>query len=142
MLKSGDPAPDLSSIPRTDPSRPLVLFFFPKAFTPVCTAQACAFRDAGASLSSVADVVGVSSDPPAVQARFAEENRLGYPLVSDEGGRLARAFGTGWLGGLIPVPGRCTFVVRDGVVDGAFRSELGSEAHATFARGVLSGSPT
>lgn len=137
MLKSGDPAPDLSGIPRTDPSRPLVLFFFPKAFTPVCTAQACAFRDAGASLLEVADVVGVSSDPPETQARFASENRLTYPLVSDEGGRLARAFRTGWLGGLIPLPGRCTFVVREGIVVGAFRSELGSEAHAKFARETL-----
>lgn len=137
MLKVGDDVPSLEGLPIT-PGRPAVLFFFPKADTPVCTAEACAFRDNAASLQRQADVIGLSRDDEATLAKFAEKHDLGYPLVSDSGGRWAKAFGVAALGGLLPFTWRATFVVRDGKVVGAYRNDLAAEAHVRAAREALS----
>lgn len=64
--------------------RKVVVFFFPAAMTPGCTTQACDFRD---RLEPLGDngfqVVGISPDPQAKLARFAAEQQLTYPLLSD-----------------------------------------------------------
>src|SRR5271154_1661365 len=60
---------------------PLVLYFYPKDQTPGCTAEACSFRDAYAAFTDVgAQVLGVSSDDVDSHARFAQRNRLPFPL--------------------------------------------------------------
>jgi peroxiredoxin Q/BCP len=87
----------------------LVLFFYPKDNTPVCTREACAFRDSyEAFVAAGAEVVGVSSDSAATHARFAEKHRLPFPIVADTDRRLRRLFGV--VNPLGVIPGRVAHV--------------------------------
>lgn len=62
----------------------VVLAFFPGAFTGVCTAEMCAFRDELASFNSMgATVLGISVDSPYANGVFAETNELNFPVLSD-----------------------------------------------------------
>jgi peroxiredoxin Q/BCP len=86
---------------------PVVLFFYPAASTPVCTAQACHFRDLAAEFAELGAVrVGISTDSVAKQGNFASRQGFDYPLLSDADGSVAAAFGVkrGLLGALAPTP--------------------------------------
>lgn len=64
--------------------RKVILYFYPEAMTPGCTTQACDFRDSLNSLKSAGySVVGVSRDKPEKLAKFAHEDNLNFPLLSD-----------------------------------------------------------
>ncbi|RUQ21943.1 peroxiredoxin [Kocuria sp. HSID16901] len=101
----------------------VVVYFFPRAFTPGCTSEACDFRDNLAALTGQGyDVYGVSGDSPQELARFAEEYNLPYTLLSDPGHDAARTWGA-WgertINGETSVgPLRSTFVVNS---DGTLR---------------------
>ena len=74
--------------------KPLLVYFYPKAGTPGCTKEACAFRDAWLKYESAGvQVVGVSHDTVADQAAFAKEHGLKFPLISDNEGHWGKAFG-------------------------------------------------
>jgi len=107
--------------------RPVVLYFYPKDSTPGCTKEACAFRDGYAVFQKLgAEILGVSLDSQASHARFAGKYSLPFPLLSDEDGRVSRAygaygrkmtFGVKYLG-----IERSTFVIdRDGRLAAVFR---------------------
>ena len=119
---------------------PVALFFYPAAMTPVCTKEACHFRDLAAEFAALgASRVGISTDTVDKQARFADTQRFDYPLLSDADGAVARRFGVkrGLLGKLMPVK-RTTFVIdTDRTVLEVFSSELNMEAHADKALTVL-----
>jgi peroxiredoxin len=95
MVDVGDRAPqftapaatgDVESITLSDAlaDGPVVLAFFPGAFTSVCTAEMCAFRDRLQSFQAVdTTVFGVSADSPFALDEFREQNDLSFPLVSD-----------------------------------------------------------
>lgn len=68
-----------------------VLYFYPKDNTPGCTVEACDFRDAMPGMG--ADVVGVSADDLASHADFAADHSLPFPLLSDPGNDVAKAYG-------------------------------------------------
>ncbi len=71
----------------------LLLYFYPRDFTPGCTRQACALREIWPELQAAgAAVLGVSLDPPARHARFRARHRLPFPLLSDDG-TVAAAYG-------------------------------------------------
>jgi len=71
-----------------------ILYFYPAAFTPGCTTEACDFRDNLASLSGAGyRVVGISKDDVETLARFAEEDRLDFPLLSDPDHAVAKSYG-------------------------------------------------
>lgn len=72
--------------------RKVLVYFYPKADTPGCTAQACGLRDV---LGDIGDtgVIGISPDPPARQAKFDQKYGLGFPLLSDEDHSVAEAYG-------------------------------------------------
>lgn len=91
--------------------KPLVLFFYPKDFTPGCTAEACAFRDSYEDFTDAgALVVGISSDSEASHRKFANRHRLPFILLSDPNREVRRKFGVkNRLLNLLP--GRETFVV-------------------------------
>ena len=73
---------------------PVVLFFFPMASSPICTAQACHFRDLNSEFAKVgAQRVGISTDPVGKQAHFADQRSFDYPLLSDEDGVVSELFG-------------------------------------------------
>ncbi len=74
--------------------RRLIVFFYPAAMTPGCTAEACDFRDRYQELLEAGyELVGISPDPPARNARFREQEGLTFPLLSDESHEVAEAFG-------------------------------------------------
>jgi len=98
----GDSAPDFS-LPADDggtaslkalKGKAVVLYFYPKDDTPGCTAEACAFRDALPDFSKVkAAILGISRDPVASHAKFKTKFHLPFPLVSDEDGKVCKAYG-------------------------------------------------
>ncbi|MBO0711415.1 MAG: thioredoxin-dependent thiol peroxidase [Acetobacteraceae bacterium] len=75
--------------------KPFVLYFYPKADTPGCTREACAFQEALPQLAHIGiDVIGVSRDPMQPIEKFAEKYGLTFPLASDESGAVSTAYGT------------------------------------------------
>ena len=116
---------------------PAVVFFYPKDGTPVCTAEACAFRDAYETFTAAgAKVVGISSDDAERHAQFAAKYHLPFPLLWDEGGKTRAAWGVPKTLGVLP--GRATYVVdRAGVVRHVFVSQLDSQRHVDEALGVV-----
>lgn len=71
-----------------------LVFFYPKAETPGCIAQACSLRDAFEELSDAGvEIVGVSADKVETQRKFRENRRLPFRLVSDREKRVMKAFG-------------------------------------------------
>ena len=102
MLQIGDPAPDFELL--SDENQPIrlsdlrgrrvVLFFFPRADTPGCTAQACGFRDRMPVIETGnATVLGLSPDLPAALAKWRVKEKLPYNLLSDPDHVVADAFG-------------------------------------------------
>jgi peroxiredoxin Q/BCP len=119
---------------------PVVLFFYPMAMSGGCTREACHFRDLAAEFAAAgAQPVGISSDGVAAQERFASTHSLGYPLLSDEGNRIAKALGAyrRFLPGGLHTR-RVTFVIdRDRTLLGEVSSEVQFDRHADEALGIL-----
>ena len=123
-LTPGDTAPPLALPDSSGTVRSLadfapsttVVYFYPKAFTPGCTTQACDFRDNLASLQSAGyTVIGISPDTVETLAEFATAEALSYPLLSDVDSVAARAWGA-WgakvvNGQQLVGPLRCTFII-------------------------------
>lgn len=141
-LKVGDPAPvftattsDGKQISLTDyyGKRGIVLFFYPKDGTSVCTKEACAFRDSYEKfIEAGVEVIGVSSDSDASHRAFADQNRLSFPLISDADGALRKRFAVPSTFGLIP--GRVTYVIdKDGIVRLIFSALMASDEHVKQA---------
>jgi peroxiredoxin Q/BCP len=140
-LKLGDRAPDFD-VTSSDGKRlrledyrgqkQLVLYFYPRDDTPVCTAEACGFRDMYADLVSAdTEVIGVSVDDDASHRDFAAKHRVPFPLVADPERRLAEAYGaTGGLANLRGVAKRITYVIaKDGTIAGTFDSAIFAKQH-------------
>jgi thioredoxin-dependent peroxiredoxin len=164
---AGDKAPDFTLYDHTGRPRtlsalladgPVVLFFFPIASSPICTAQACHFRDLSSEFAGVgAQRVGISTDSVDRQARFSRQRSFDYPLLSDSDGVVSELFGVrrgrlaklresvaapkparrgrharrrGLLGRLMPVR-RSTFVIDvDRTVLKVVSNELRASTHA------------
>ena len=100
---AGEKAPDFTLYDHTGWPRtlsaflsegPVVLFFFPIASSPICTAQACHFRDLSREFATVgAQRVGISTDTVDKQAHFAQQRSFDYPLLSDADGVVSELFG-------------------------------------------------
>ncbi len=101
-LSEGDPAPDFR-MPATAgrtvalndyKGRPFVLYFYPKADTPGCTKEACAFQESMPHLEQIGlDVIGVSPDKIAPIEKFATKYGLTFPLASDVDHAVAERYG-------------------------------------------------
>ncbi len=92
----------------------VLVYFYPKADTPGCTAQACSLRDGYADLlTDGVHVIGVSHDSPAAQKIFKEKYRLPFTLISDQDGHVAKAFEVPTMLGFTK---RQAFLIRDGKV--------------------------
>ena len=102
-VTDGDMAPDFD-MPATGgrtvslasmAGKPFVLYFYPKADTPGCTKEACAFQEALPQLGKIGlDVIGVSPDKMKPIEKFAEKFSLTFPLASDESKTVAERYGT------------------------------------------------
>lgn len=72
----------------------VVLYFYPKDMTPGCTTEACSFRDNLDALRALgAEVVGVSADSSDSHRRFIAKQSLNFPLLSDPGNTVTKAYG-------------------------------------------------
>ena len=129
-IAEGSLAPDFSLADKDGKSHSLsdyrgskvILYFYPAASTPGCTTQACDFRDNMGSLQAAGYVVlGVSKDKlPALQ-KFAQNENLSFPLLSDEDLSVHHAYGTygekSMYGKTVMGVIRSTFVIdEDGIV--------------------------
>jgi thioredoxin-dependent peroxiredoxin len=100
VLNAGEKAPafallDQSATPvklADFKGRKVLIYFYPRADTPGCTAQACGLRDVLGDIGDTA-VLGISPDTPAKQAKFDLKYGLGFPLLSDEDHQVAEAYG-------------------------------------------------
>ncbi|MBQ0826980.1 peroxiredoxin [Streptomyces tagetis] len=134
--------PDETGTPRrlTDllADGPVVLFFYPAALTPGCTAEACHFRDLAAEFAALgARAVGISGDTVARQHEFAGRHGLGMPLLSDPDGTVRGRFGVARGFALAPTR-RITYVIApDRTVLEVVRSELRMSVHADRALDAL-----
>ena len=146
-MNQGDLAPDFELPDETGTPRklsdflsdgPVVLFFYPAAMTMGCTAECRHFRDLAADFRGVgAQRVGISRDAIAKQRKFSDQNAFDFPLLSDEEGTVARAFGVRRAFGISPTK-RTTFVIgRDRRVLRIIRSELNMRVHADRALEAL-----
>jgi peroxiredoxin Q/BCP len=102
VTTEGDKVPDFSLkaddgttvTPASLAGKKVVLFFYPKDDTPGCTKEACGFRDALPQFGKIdAVVLGVSPDSLESHRKFKQKYQLPFRLLSDEGHRLADAFG-------------------------------------------------
>lgn len=91
--------------------KPVVIYFYPKNFTPGCTKEACSFRDSYEDFKEIgAEVVGISNDSEKSHAKFSAKYNLPFILLADANGKVRKKFGIKKsLLGL--VPGRETFVI-------------------------------
>lgn len=132
MLKVGDRAPDFSAVATTGETidtralrgKKLVVYFFPKAFTPGCTRESTRFRDAYDDIAKLdGQVIGVSVDDHKTQCDFAKSLRVTFPMIGDKDKRISKSFGVLWP--LIGFDRRVTFIIdRDGVVAGVLTHEF------------------
>jgi peroxiredoxin Q/BCP len=124
--------------------RRLIMFFYPAAMTPGCTKESCDFRDSyGEFADGGFEIVGVSPDPPARNAKFKVKEGLNFDLLSDDDKALATSLGA-WgektlygkkMEGLI----RSTFVLGpDGTVEKAYRNVKATGHVARLKEDLLS----
>ncbi len=115
--------------------RTVVLYFYPKAGTEGCTAEACSFRDHWDAFEAAgAQVLGVSMDPVADNEAFAEAEGLPFPVLSDPSGEVPKAYDSFATveheGQLLEIAARNTFLIGpDGTVERVYE-DVSPEAHA------------
>jgi thioredoxin-dependent peroxiredoxin len=117
--------------------RCVVLYFYPRDNTAICTAQACEFRDRYADFSAAdAVVIGISGNSLESHRQFAAAHTLPFHLLSDADGSLRALYGIAnrlWL-----IPQRATFVIdKQGIIRMVFVSLWQGPAHAQHALEVL-----
>ncbi len=156
MLRIGDRAPAFSAKDQDGnpissaellARGPLVVYFYPRDFTPGCTREACFFRDAFEELAGLgASIVGISSDDAESHRRFAAQYRLPFSLLSDPDRALAKQFGVMRAISLLGAR-RVTFVIAPdggGTVRLVCHDELSMSHHVEAVRALLGqlGAPT
>ncbi len=146
MLKVGDIAPDFAladqhgkmvRLSEIKGSRYSVIFFYPKDHSPGCSAQSCSFRDNYGDIRAIgAQVIGISADSSSSHQKFAENNNLPYPLLSDPQGVARKIFGVPKTLGILP--GRATFIIdANNKICFAFSSQLQIQRHVDDALATL-----
>ena len=144
-VQVGDLAPDFTLLNQS--SRPIslgdflgkkhiVLYFYPKDNTSLCTDEACAFRDSYEVFKDAeAEVIGVSSDSVESHRHFAKDYQLPFILLSDVDGAIRKRYGVPTAFGL---PGRVTYIIdRQGIVRRIFFSQFTSKRHVDEALETL-----
>ncbi|MFA8300516.1 MAG: peroxiredoxin [Hyphomicrobiales bacterium] len=116
----------------------IVLYFYPKDFTPGCTIEAKGFRDSYEVFKEAgAEVIGISADSIESHENFCQKNQLPYILLSDPGNKVRNSFGIpkGLLG---LIPGRVTYVIdKEGIVKFIFKSQFEAARHISESLEVI-----
>ena len=138
LLPPGDIAPDIDALARAGRRFRLaaqstklctVVYCFPKAFTPGCTAETKRFRDNFAELELAgASIVGISTDDHQLQCRFADSLKAPFPMIGDADRSISAAYGVLWP--LIARPKRVTFIVNAlRTIEAVFQHEVQIAKH-------------
>ena len=142
-LKKGDKAPDFSGVDQDGTThklndykgKKLVVFFYPKADTPGCTAEACDLRDNFERFKANGyELLGVSADSQKKQEKFKTKYNLPFPLIADEDKSVINAFGV-WgpkkfMGRVFDGIHRTTFIINEqGVIEEVIEN-VKTKAHA------------
>lgn len=136
-LAKGKKAPDFT-LPSTSDfkfhlkdyaGKPLILFFYPKDFTPGCTKEACEFRDQFAEFRNLeVPVFGISRDDIPTHEKFKKAHKLPFDLLADTNGKVCQLFDA-----LIPVlkiPKRVTYLLDENhMIVGVFEGMFENTAH-------------
>ncbi|HEY9261215.1 peroxiredoxin [Chitinophaga sp.] len=145
QIKTGDKIPNFSlqdqngntfNIDSVLGKQPLVIYFYPKDETSVCTKEACSFRDNFQDFQKYgALVIGISSDGVASHKSFATHHHLPFTLLSDPQNEVRKLFG---VPKTFVIPGRVTYIVdKEGVVVHEFNSMRDGEKHVTESLAAL-----
>jgi peroxiredoxin Q/BCP len=140
MVKVGELAPDFDSVDchgeRIQLSsfrgkRRVVLFFFPKAFSPACTLEVRDFRDNYDRITQLnAELVGVSVDRAERNCQFATAEGLQFRLIGDESRQISERYGVVWP--VLRVDRRATFIIGvDGRIEDIIHHEVQVYRHLT-----------
>jgi len=142
-LKVGDKAPNFSGVDQNGSAhtlanykgKKLVVFFYPKANTPGCTAEACDLRDNFERFqTNNYALLGVSADSQNAQLKFKDKFNFPFPLLADEDKSVIQAFGV-WgpkkfMGKEYDGIHRTTFVINESGIIEQVISEVKTKAHA------------
>jgi peroxiredoxin Q/BCP len=137
-LAVGSTAPDFTlpstagrdfSLSQHAPRKPLILYFYPKDFTPLCTAEACSFRDTFDEFIKLGvDVIGVSTNDIETHHRFKAAHNLPFELLSDPDSKVAKLYGA-----VMPVVGitrRKTFLLdKNLIIVAMFENNFSADEH-------------
>ncbi|MEZ4473589.1 MAG: peroxiredoxin [bacterium] len=144
MLNIGDLAPEFVAQTAEGPRSladlraegPFVLYFYPADFTPVCTRQACMFRDIHPELVEAGvRVIGVSPQGESSHDAFRQQHDLPFPLLPDKDQAIAAAFGVQGPFGLIR---RASFLIdQEGRIVDRLVADLRVGRHEDFARKAI-----
>jgi peroxiredoxin Q/BCP len=126
-LAVGAPAPTVTAVDQDGKSVQFadiyakgitLVYFYPKAGTSGCTAEACSLRDSYEKLQAKGlQIIGVSRDTSEAQKNFQDQNKLPFILVADTDGKVAEAFGVPMMMmGMLPLASRQSFIVKDGKI--------------------------
>lgn len=115
----------------------IVLYFYPKDYSPGCTIEACSFRDSYEVFKDAgAEVIGVSSDSAQSHQQFAAQHKLPFVLLSDGDGAVRKLYGVPATLGLMP--GRVTYIIdKQGIVRNIFSAQFTPEKHIEEALKTL-----
>ena len=146
LLRKGQPAPDFDV---TDSEgrriclrdlrgkKNVVLYFYPRDFTSICTTESCGFEAMYDELTHAdTEIIGVSLDSDISHREFARTHGLRFPLVSDGSKQLTRAYGAlSTIRSILGRAARLTYVIdKEGLIAGVFEGELSAAPHLRGAR--------
>ncbi len=137
-LALGAKAPDFTlpstsgkkfSLSKDYAGKALIIYFYPKDFTGVCTAEACEFRDQFEAFRELdVPVFGISRDDIDTHLKFKKAHKLPFELLSDETGKVCKAYDA--LIPLINMPKRVTYLLdQDHKIAGVFSDMFESKGH-------------
>lgn len=143
-IKKGDQAPNFSALDQDGnkhsladyKGKKLIIFFYPKANTPGCTAEACDLRDNFARFEAGNyALLGVSADNAKAQSNFRNKYEFPFPLLADEDKSVIQAFGV-WgpkkfMGKEYDGIHRTTFVIDENSIIGEVITEVKTKSHAS-----------
>ena len=141
-VEIGDPAPDFTattsdgqqiSLAGFKGKQSVVIFFYPSDNSPICTQEACSFRDAYEDFVKLgAAVIAVSADSDETHRDFAAKKKLPYLMVSDRGNALRKLFEVPSV--MFVLPGRVTYVIdQEGIIRQIFSAQFVSNEHVQRA---------
>ena len=135
-LTTGDLIPDFTLLDqdgnpfnlRRQIGQKMVIYFYPKNESAVCTKEACAFRDSFEAFEDAgAMVIGINAGSVESHRKFAEKNRLPFTLLSDPGNAVLKKFG---IKPVLFLTGRETFIVDEyGKIVYSYRAFLNGASH-------------